>query len=477
MMRTPVLILSGLFAASLFAEGHDLTPPPAGHQMLPVVTGNGSGFMAAWVGGPGVEWRAVSAAGESIAGSAATVGYQIGWIGIARSPSDTLVVWDATSDFYGQRLSPSGRPLNLTQLKHDKDFRYDIAAAWNGSRYLVVWSNGPQLLGAFIESDGSLTAPHVIFGTANDYSYWAFDQHVVWNGQHFMVVFRRQRVIPCTSECSDAPRDPDQIRVMRLSAEGDVIDSAPIVIKGNYMRARVASSGAESLITLDGFDPSGLSTIVVHDEEKLTLDPETPLFRWPSDVFSEVVWDGAAYTVGWRYFDGYFPSWIGAAHVTRSGLPLDRRFAPVGYMFPPEPHWEWPLAPSMGANDDGDTALVISEKSTYSSSFARVRLYLVSELPPMPPPPAPRNVVSTVRGGIARIDWQSDTALRFAIDQFSNYDRTWHVLNYISGDARSTNVSAAVGDLFRLRGIGPGGISEGTITSIGSIPRRRAARQ
>jgi hypothetical protein len=132
----------------------------------------------------------------------------------------------------------------------------------------------------------------------------------------------------------------------------------------------------------------------------------------------------------------------------------------------------------MGGNDDGDTALVIAEMATApSSSLARVRLYLVSELAPMPPPPAPRNVVSIFSGGIARIDWQSDTALRFTIERFSNRDGKWYPVKYTSGDARSTNVSAAIGDLFRIRGFGLGGVSEGTITSIGSMPRRRSARR
>jgi len=53
------------------------------------------------------------------------------------------------------------------------------------------------------------------------------------------------------------------------------------------------------------------------------------------------------------------------------------------------PRWH----PRWGANDEGDTALVISESTTVNSP-AQVRLYLLSELAPMPAPPAPRNVVS-----------------------------------------------------------------------------------
>src|SRR5258708_3999015 len=140
-----VALAALLFPLTLVAEGHDLTPPLVRYQVLPVVTGNGHGFMAAW--------------GEG----------------------------------------------------------------WNHREWRTRRTTGPQLIGAFIAADGSLTNSHVFFGVPNDDLYWALDQHVVWNGQHFVVVFRRQRVIPCTSECPYAPRDPDQIRVMRLSAEGDPI--------------------------------------------------------------------------------------------------------------------------------------------------------------------------------------------------------------------------------------------------------------
>gem|GEM_PF-5099441 len=40
-----------------------------------------------------------------------------------------------------------------------------------------------------------------------------------------------------------------------------------------------------------------------------------------------------------------------------------------------------------------------------------------------------------------------------------------------------TLVYASLGDLWRVRARGPGGVSEGTITSIGSMQRQRAERR
>jgi hypothetical protein len=90
--------------------------------------------------------------------------------------------------------------------------------------------------------------------------------------------------------------------------------------------------------------------------------------------------------------------------------------------------------------------------------------------------PAPRNVVSYFGGNTARIDWQQgDTPAGFVLEESIDFGTTWYWYNVLSGDARTINVIAHVGNLFRVRAFGPGGVSEGTITSIGSQQRRRAS--
>jgi hypothetical protein len=233
----------------------------------------------------------------------------------------------------------------------------------------------------------------------------------------------------------------------------------------------VASSGAESLIALDS-TTGQVSTIIAHDEGSLTLGAETPLFRWFSDVSSAVAWDGVMYTVAWRYFGADAgPSWMGAAHM-QSGLPSDYRFTTSGATI--SGYWG---RPSIAVSDTGITAFAISEAAG-PSSLARARLYLASELAPMPaPPPAPRNVVSYFGGNTARIDWQSETAAGFVVEWSWDFGKTWGFFKTVSGDARSTTVYASIGNQFRVRAFGPGGVSEGTITSIGSPQRRRAERK
>lgn len=472
MRRSPLLLLTALFTASLFAAGHDLsTSPPAGHQIQPVVTGNGSGFTAAWIEHALSQYRVVSsvvnANGEPVEGGAAAVDQPaVSSIAIAHSPSDALVVWVADGNVYAERRSPSGKPIITLVLTPARVYPSAVAVAWNGNRYFVVWCTGSQLVGAFVGSEGPSTAPHPFFTQPEPLSRLATAPDVTWDGRQFIVVFGEQPYYLCNILCP-VP-NTDRIRVMRVSADGDAIDTAPALITGSHLRAHVASSGAESLIALDSFGE--VSTIVAHTEGGLTLDAETLVFRWFSDVASTVVWDGATFRVGWRYA-GADASWIGAAKVTRSGQPFDHRVTAVGAI----PVW-WGQ-PSMAVNEAGATAFAVSEMAP-PSSFARARLYLASELAPMPPPPAaPRNVISYFGGSAARIDWQSDdSAAGFVIDSWSPYYLTWSSYGtVIPGTARSTTVSASIGTLLRVRAFGPGGVSEGTITSIGSMPRRRSS--
>jgi hypothetical protein len=343
--------------------------------------------------------------------------------------------------------------------------------AWNGSRYFVIWSDGVQLAGAFVAPDGSSTTPRPFFTEPGNASRDAAVPNIVWNGQHFVVVFGERTNIPCSVLCPIP--NPDKFRVMRVSAAGDAIDTSPLVITGNHYRAHLASSGAESLIALDSL--GGVSTIIAHDQSGLTLDAESPLFAWVTDVASAVVWDGAKYMVGWRYV-GADASWIGAASVTRSGVPFDYRFTAAGVL----PYGDTLLLglPSMAVNDAGLTAFAFSDAAA-PSSLTRARLYLAPELGPMPQPPsAPRNAISFFGGNAARIDWQSDDAAAgFAIEAWAAYDNSWYVYTIVPGNARTITIFTSIGSLFRIRAFGPGGVSEGTITSIGSMQRRRAAQR
>lgn len=439
-------------------------------QVRPVVTGSSAGFTAAWIerssGVRNVAIRRVAHDGQALDGPGIALDEKsASSAAIAQGASEALVVWTTNDSVLARRVTPFGVRLDATPLLITKQHFHDpVAVAWNGSRYFTVWSTGDQIVGAFVGSDDVVTTPKPLTNRTIPSRIPAVPD-VTWDGRQFIVAFGDSPVVncgPCTVPI------PNQIRVLRVSSTGDAIDVIPLQIPGEHIRAHVASSGAESLIALDSHRE--ISTVIVHDEDGvLHLDPEVSLFHWPlSAVSSDVTWDGANYIVGWEYLDETFDprsGWLAAARVTRTGLPFGSIITSVG---PPESvSYTESWGPSIAANDAGEVALTISE--TLPTSYVpRARLYLMTDLAPMPAaPPAPCHAVSYFGGGKARINWQSDDVPGFLIEWSYDFGSTWRYYTVLPGDARSVTVLASIGNLFRISAFGPGGVSASTITSIG----------
>ncbi|MGA8809255.1 MAG: hypothetical protein WB973_15380, partial [Thermoanaerobaculia bacterium] len=119
MSRVVLSLFSVLFPLSLFGAGHDLTTSPqTANQISPFVTGNGSGFTAAWIepvqSHNTIGWRVASAAGAPIEGAGGALDQTyVQSMAIAYRPSETLIVWTTNLNVYAERLSPSGAPLDM----------------------------------------------------------------------------------------------------------------------------------------------------------------------------------------------------------------------------------------------------------------------------------------------------------------------------------------------------------------------------
>jgi hypothetical protein len=446
-------------------------------QSVPVVTGSGSSFTAAWLdqsaGFRGSVAGRVSRDGEPLDGSGRNLGLSsFSSPAIAQGSSGALVVWGTSDSIVAARLTQFGEVLDATPILIAKQqFPESFALAWDGNRYFVVWTNGIQLLGAFVGPDGAVTIAKPLTNnqavSLNDLSL----PDVAWDGRQFIVVFGEVSFEVFCDAC--LPPIADHVRIMRVSANGDAIDVVPLLVPGVHFRAHVASSGAESIIALDS--ASDTSTMIVRVAGGvLQLDPEVPLFHWFTEIFTDVAWNGNAYVVGWRYVPATATGagWLGASQVSQSGLALGSLFIEAG--LPDFSSASW--VPSVAANDMGEVALVISEMAP-PSYVARARLYLMSELAPMPPvPPAPRNVVSYLGGSSALIQWQSDGAAEsFVLEESRDFGQTWF-LALVVGNVNNATVPASVGNLFRVSAFGPGGVSAGTVTSIGSMQRHHAQR-
>lgn len=449
-------------------------------QLLPAMTGNGAGFTAAWLDFPNdkqtVAAGRVTAMGEALDGPGITLG-ELGQPAtspaIAHGSSGELVVWGANGHLVAARLSASGTtidaaPIVIASLSFPALATYSVA--WNGSRFLVVWADGAQLLGSVVGTDGIATPPRPL-GIQSPSTTIPSEPDVSWDGHQFILVYGELASGPCVEGCIP---QADSIRILRVSAGGIALDANPLRIPGFHVRAHVASSSTESMIALD--TNTDTSAMIVREQNfQLQLGPEIPLFHWLSTFGSDVAWTGSMYVVAWRYqFSQARPGWIGISRLSRFGVPFGPLFTPTAG----SAESGAPLSQaSVAANVAGDAAVVISEMAppTY---VARARLYLMSELAAMPPPPEPPRYVVVYRGGSTTvITWQSDAPRDgFLIELSIDSGKNWYG-NAVTGDVRSTTMSGYPAYyLFRVRTIGPGGLSEPAAATVVNIERRRAQR-
>jgi hypothetical protein len=217
--------------------------------------------------------------------------------------------------------------------------------------------------------------------------------------------------------------------------------------------------------------------IVREEGGALLLAPEVNVFhwfdnRWFGNISSDVSWDGSTYDVAWQFQPREFGTgWLAASRVDQSGLPLGSLSTAVG----PANSAQY-RGPSIASNDAGEIALVIPEMAP-PSFILRARLYLMTELTPMPAaPPAPGSVVSLITGNTALIEWQSVPGVDgYVIESSFDFGKTWFPAEMLAPDIRAVTEYETIGAVFRVSAFGPGGLSQATVASIGN-PRRRASR-
>jgi hypothetical protein len=446
-------------------------------QLSPALASDGLDFLTVWREWSGAHWSTIAGrfnrSGDSLDGTGVALSGDADVVrtALARGPgSQTLIVQTTNNGMLATRWSGATGPLDSNPIVVSSTYGGDPAVAWNGSRYFVVWVAGSQLLGAFIGSDGAASTPIALPFAAADFPGGPSSPDLAWDGREFLVTVPVIANLYCLTTCPSMP--PGEVRIIRVSAEGNVLDHPAITIPGLHRGARVATSGSEFLVVLD--TGASVSSVAVRaNASGVEVGAEETIFSWIAEAPSAVAWDGSAYIVSWRYASGD-GAWLAAARVGHGGEVSQ---ASVTGAFRPDPHFGW-SAPSIAVNDAGDTAIAVDEAAP-PSYLSRVRAYFVSELGPMPPAPAaPRNVVNHFSGNTALIEWQSDGAANgFLLEVSPDVGHTWFFAGTLSGDVRSTTLSASTGTQFRVSAFGPGGLSSGTITIIGSEPRRRAVRR
>lgn len=142
------------------------------------------------------------------------------------------------------RLTASGKPLDGAglRLRDSLDDQLNSAMATNGERLLVVWTEGlasattHALFEAVVEPGTPLTA--TVKQLATD-ALPGSDPGVVWNGQNFVIAYRRATTLG------------GELLGLRVDRSGNAIDPAPIVLVAKPVSGanpRIAWNGSEYLV-------------------------------------------------------------------------------------------------------------------------------------------------------------------------------------------------------------------------------------
>lgn len=242
----------GVYAVRLDAQGNPIDKTPvvvAANQtnvQLPTAAWNGTSWLVSWgryggsLTGYDIEGALVPATGPLNAGTPA--------IEVSKGPdyeqqpvvlfdgTNHFVVWRAYNMIYGRKLDKTGKPLtDRVTLATSPGFSvYNVSAAFDGTQYLVTWSdyvNGQDILARRVSTNGvPLDAGNLPITSDNNYD----DRpRAVWDGSTFVVTFNRS----------------GNLMASRVNQAGGIIDATPITVaNGDYYEYGSASDGSGTIV-------------------------------------------------------------------------------------------------------------------------------------------------------------------------------------------------------------------------------------
>ena len=241
---------------------------------------------------------------------------------VAFDGTNFLVVWadgqsgDLGSDIFGARVTPSGSLLDGTgiPIATRPGSQSHPAVAFDGTNYLVVWSDG-DIFGARVTTSGSvLDTTSLPIATATELE---FVPAVAFNGADYLVVWERYSA----SSSFD-------ILATRVTPAGSLLDATAIPIAtdpGSQTNPAVASDGTNFLVVWAHDDIVGARVSPAGSVLDLT---DIPISTAPNQQHTPTVsFDGTNFLVVWwdkRSGDDVF-----GGRVTPSGSVLDGTGIPI----------------------------------------------------------------------------------------------------------------------------------------------------
>jgi hypothetical protein len=467
--ETPLSMVSGtLLPQGVSASVSEIVTSAAARQEQPVIASDGVDYVAAWLEHNGPDMIAmvgrVTRAGVPLDGPGVTLPVptkKVLNVSIARGTGgDALVVVGAVEGTWAFRWSRIVGLVDKSPIVLDGfGANYGTAVAWNGVSYLVLRASfytSSSLAGWFVDSNGSAGAKFDIPMTLYDReSAGAIHPAIAWDGRQFLISIPTAYNGPCTTLCPSPYAY--EIRLVRLSAAGSVLDKTPYRVL-NAVAARIATSGREFLLLSS--DYYSFSTAIVHGDAS-GLSVTAPIITVQDVRASDVTWDGTYYDVAWTGIGDFLRLW----RVDRTGHVQQKVFVagPDG-------------APSVAANDAGEVAIGVAEAAP-PSNLSRARIYFNSELQPVPTAlPTPTNATGhLIPRNEALLHWDGD-APGYLVEWLFN--DVWHELQHLPGNVHEATVYAQPGFMYRIRAYGPDGSApDGAFVTVHSEPRTRTVRR
>jgi hypothetical protein len=483
-------VLPLLVAASATAAGYDLASAAA--RPRPAVATDGIGFLAAWIEQiSSNEYALVASRFTRLGGPIDIVGIRLGRaspesrVGVAFGGGSYLVVWNDGPSVVGASVTPSGAATQPFTIANNGR---DPALAWNGSDFFVVWMGLRTLptIGSVLRIFGSAVKVPGVVGSARQVSpepdpslaalgryVTDLDPQIVWNGQQYVVAWRGDfLIVNCVTLC--VPPPPALLEVAHVAADGTPLDSSstaliPYSEYAAVFGVHLASDGTTVLVSAD--TNFRIETFLLQGD----LPPaRRTFFQWYAFGYYDS-WSRNGSDVifdGASYVIAWRPrdgtrNWLGTARVPAN--VSDSAFSRQAIPIGERSNYADPT-PAMAGSARSGTAIVVGEGT-------RLRVYFAGEIPDaLPPPLPPRNVLALSNGRSVQITWGGGEGAEGFIVEREGSNGFFTAGVFSGGAIRTATLNYNLTEALRIRAYNAAGLSEPSPPVVAEQPRRRSAR-
>ena len=415
---------------------------------------NAGGYVAVWndfVGqGTSVRAAAVDAAGVLISNPFVYPGHLVSQK-LVSGPSDHLFLRGTSDHLIASRVGNDGRSLADAVIGPAGQFQSGDAV-WTGAGYLVVTTDGSRLFTTVISGAQAQLREIALPSVPEGFGRSTSGLRVAFDGRTALLVWsdRLRRMCPFPGYCEEGA---SKLKAMRLSPNGEQVDSAPVEIKElpGFNGLLVASDAEFLLYTQDD------RAVRILRAEAAGLDVGPPMLV-PQDYYylEDVTWNGTSFTAALRAMTEY----LSVGHFDRQG-----NFT-----------WQPRAARTHGTSTQsvrlatrGDHFLIGAAVAEAAVPF-RAHVFDEDDLAPLPPPPPPTTVTSVeaAPNGGAVVSWvRVPGADGYTVDAFTN--GRFGIIGFGGENETSKYTGWPMNHQFRVRAFNAGGFSV-------DWPRRRSVR-